>query len=139
MHTNLTASARLAFLLLPLLVEAPAAQRSIDGSWEMTAYESAASVGQASGLLTFASDRFSLVYTMDAPGGQTSGRAHAGKFRLSEDTMTLDVDWTLEYVSGKGQAQRGGNIRRTVKTTMEGDRLTLTFDNGSVQRFHRVR
>ncbi len=139
MHTKRAASARLALILLLLLADAPAAQRSLDGTWEMTAYESTASVGAASGLLTFASGRFSLIYTMDEPGGHTSGRAHAGRFRLSEDSMTLDVDWTLEYVSGKGEAQRGGNIRRTVKTAMEGDRLTLTFDNGSIQRFQRVR
>jgi hypothetical protein len=38
--------------------------------------------------------------------------------------MTVDVDWTMEYVSGKEQAQRGGNTRCTVKTAIDGDRLT---------------
>jgi hypothetical protein len=140
MHTRLAASARLAPVLLLVLAGRPTiAQQLVDGSWEMTAYESTASVGKASGLLTFGSDRFSLVYTMDEPGGQTSGRAHAGRFHRSGDTMTLEVDWTLESVSGKGQAQRGGGVRRTVKTAIDGDQLTLTFDNGAIQRFRRIR
>lgn len=134
MHTM-----RAAALLLALAAAAPAAQGpQLDGSWEMTAYDSKASVGKASGLLTFASGRFSLVYTMEEPGGRTSGRAHAGRFLAAGDQLTLEVDWTMEYVSGKGQAARGGNSRRVVRSSIDGDRLTLTYENGSIQRFRRV-
>ena len=138
MHSRPLARARLTLLLLLLAVAAPAAQPSLEGGWELIAYESTASVGEASGLITFTSGRFSLVYTMDEPGGRTSGRAHAGRFTITGDTMTLLVDWTLEYVSGTGQARRGGNSRRSVKTLVDGDRLTLTYENGSIQRFRRV-
>jgi hypothetical protein len=114
-----------------------AAQSSVDGTWEMTSYEGPASVGKGSGLLTFANGRFSLVYTMDEPGGATSGRAHAGRFSRSGGSITLDVDWTMEYVKGKGQARRGGG-QRTVKIEATSDSLMLTFENGSVQRFQRA-
>jgi hypothetical protein len=125
-----------AMLLMSFAANA-AAQGSLDGSWEMTAYESTASVGKASGLLTFSSGRFSLVYTMDEPGGQTSGRAHAGRFSQSGESVTLDVDWTMEYVKGKGQARRGGG-QRIVRVASSSDALTLTFENGSIQRFKRA-
>ena len=133
-----TAAALAVVLLLDPFGSFTAAQSDIGGSWELTAYESTASVGKASGLLTFASGRFSLVYTMEEPSGRTSGRAHAGRFRISGDTMTLDVDWTMEYVGGKGQAQRGGGGRRSVKIAQDGNTLTLTYENNSVQRFERV-
>jgi hypothetical protein len=94
-------------------------------------------VGKGSGLLTFANGRFSLVYTMDESGGGTSGRAHAGRFSRSGGSITLDVDWTMEYVKGKGQARRGGG-QRTVKIDTTSDSLMLTFENGSIQRFQRV-
>jgi len=137
MHAN-RAAALVLLLLLVLAVAAPAAQQGLEGSWEMTAYESKASVGTASGLLTFTSGRFSLVYTMEEPNGRTSGRAHAGRFHASGNQLTLEVDWTMEYVSGKGQAQHGGSRRRVVTTSLEGDRLTVTYENGSIQRFRRV-
>lgn len=137
MHIHATRGI-LAMLLLAAIVPVPSAQSAIDGTWEMTSYEGAASVGKGSGLLTFSDGRFSLVYTMDESDGATSGRAHAGRFSGSGDAVTFDVDWTLEYVKGKGQARRGGG-RRIVRTASAGDSLTLTFENGSVQRFVRVR
>ena len=124
-------------LFVVLVATAAQAQESIDGSWELTAYEGAANVGKASGLLTLEAGRFSLVYTMEEPGGRTSGRAHAGRFQHRADTLTLHVDWNVEYVSGKGGANRGP-AQRNVRTTLAGDQLTLTFDNGSIQRFRRV-
>jgi hypothetical protein len=51
--------------------------------------------------------------------------------------MRLDVDWTMEYVKGKGQARRGGG-QRTVRIASSDDTLTLTFENGSIQRFKRA-
>ena len=141
MHTYSAPRARVVMVLLALvtlLASGATAQDSLDGAWELTAYDGRASVGKASGLLTFASGRFSLVYTMEEPDGRTSGRAHAGRFRRDGETLTLDVDWTMQYVDGKGQAQRGGNARRTIKLSRANDRLTLTYDNGSVQDFQRV-
>ena len=141
MHTHGGTRARVTMVLLPLvglLATGATAQESLDGAWELTAYDSRASVGKASGLLTFASGRFSLIYTMEEPGGRTSGRAHAGRFRRDGEALALDVDWTMQYVDGKGQAQRGGNARRTVRLSRTNDRLTLTYDNGSVQHFQHV-
>jgi hypothetical protein len=124
-------------LFVVLLATTAWGQGSLDGSWELTAYESAASVGKTSGLLTFAAGRFSLVYTMEEPGGRVSGRAHAGRFEHRAGTLTLHVDWNVEYVSGKGAATHGP-AQRKVQTILADDRLTLTFDNGSIQRFRRV-
>ena len=141
MHMHSGTRARITMVLLALvglLATAATAQEPLDGAWELTAYDSRASVGKASGLLTFASGRFSLIYTMEEPGGRTSGRAHAGRFRRDGETLALDVDWTMQYVDGKGEAQRGGNSRRTVRLSRANDRLTLTYDNGSVQHFQQV-
>lgn len=143
MHTHGGTRARvtmvvLILMLVGLLATGASAQDSLDGAWELTGYDSRASVGKASGLLTFAAGRFSLIYTMEEPSGRTSGRAHAGRFRRDGETLALDVDWTMQYVDGKGQAQRGGNSRRTVRLSRANDRLTLTYDNGSVQHFQHV-
>jgi len=123
--------------LVATIATSAAAQSTLDGSWEMTSYEGPATVGKGSGLLTLSNGRFSLVYTMDEPNGGTSGRAHAGRFSQSGDAITFHVDWNLEYVKGKGQAQRGGS-RRVVRVASSGNSLTLTFENGSVQRFVRA-
>lgn len=120
------------------LVGPAAAQTPVTGTWELTAYDSPASVGKASGQLVFADGRFSLVYTMDEASGRTSGRAHAGRYTQKGNALTLEVDWTMEYVGGKGQASRGGGSRRTVTVATAGDALTLTYENGSIQRFRRV-
>ena len=124
-------------LLAIVIVGTAVAQEPLEGAWELTAYESAASVGKASGLLTCKDGRFSLVYTMEEPGGRASGRAHAGRFEHRAGALTLHVEWNVEYVSGKGRANRGP-AQRTVRTTLADDRLTLTFENGSIQRFRRV-
>jgi hypothetical protein len=141
MRTQGETRASVTFTLLALgalLATGASAQESLNGVWELMGYEGRANVGKASGLLTFASGRFSLVYTMEEPAGRTSGRAHAGRFSWDGDTLALDVDWTMEFVSGTGKAQRGGNSRRTVRTALAGDKLTLTYENGSVQQFRRV-
>jgi hypothetical protein len=126
-----------AVLVVIATIGTAAAQDALDGGWELVAYDSTASVGKASGLLTFAAGRFSLVYTMEEPDGRTSGRAHAGRFEHRAGALTLHVEWNVEHVSGKGRANRGP-APRTVRTTLAGDVLTLTFENGSIQRFRRV-
>jgi hypothetical protein len=137
MHVGSMKHTCAAVLLVMVAAGVPAAQDALEGAWELTAYEGAANVGKASGLLTLANGRFSLVYTMEEPGGRTSGRAHAGRFEHRADMLTLHVDWNVDYVSGKGGATRNP-AQRKVRTTRAGNQLTLTFDNGSIQRFRRV-
>ena len=114
-----------------------AAQARLSGTWELTNYESTASVGKASGMLMMDNGRFSLVYTMAEPGGRTSGRAHAGRYTQRGDELILDVTWQVEQVSGKGSATAEMS-RHPTRMTLDLDELTLTFANGGMQRFKRI-
>lgn len=115
-----------------------ASQESLDGTWEMTHYEGPAAVGKGSGLLVFSEGRFSLVYTMDGSGGRKSGRAHAGRYRVDGQRLVLDVDWSLEQVSGKGSvAEKAFQV--SPRLTRNGDTITLAFEGGGLQTFRRFR
>jgi len=103
----------------------------------MTKYEGPATHGSASGLLLFADRHFSLIYTMDE-GGQRWGRAHAGTYDVSGDTLTYHVGWSMEYVSGRPSVAAKPADRET-KFTLAADTLTVTFSNGSVQTFKRAK
>lgn len=116
---------------------AEARQDTLAGTWEMRTYEGPAAVGKGAGLLVFSNGRFSLVYTMDEQSGARSGRAHAGRYRTSGDRLVLDVDWSLEYVSGKGSvAAEPFQVRPAL--TRGGDSITLAFEGGGVQTFSRI-
>jgi hypothetical protein len=110
----------------------------LQGVWRLIEYTGPLSVGPASGLLVFADDHFSLVYTMRPAKAPTSGRAHAGRYRVEGATIRLDLDWSLEYVSGKGDvAPEPFSVSPAL--SVEGDLLTLSFEGGGVQRFRRSR
>jgi hypothetical protein len=115
----------------------PARADSLSGSWTMTKYEGPATHGAATGLLLFADSHFSLTYTMDE-GGQRWGRAHAGTYDVSGDTLTYHVGWSMEYVAGKPSVAAKPSDRQTT-FTLAGDTLTVTFSNGSVQTFKRAK
>lgn len=126
-------------LVLALLAgAASASQDGLQGTWEMTHYEGPAAVGKGSGLLVFSEGRFSLVYTMDEPSGGKSGRAHAGRYQERDGRLMLDVDWSLEYVSGKGSVA-GKPFQVSPKLTRKGDSITLAFEGGGLQTFRRLR
>lgn len=136
---RLAAAGAVAGVLSLALVFGPAeaGQDTLTGTWEMLAYDGPAAVGKGTGLLVFSNGRFSLVYTMDGPPGARSGRAHAGRYAISGDRLVLDVDWSLEYVSGKGSvAAEPFQVRPTL--TRGRDTITLTFEGGGVQTFRRI-
>jgi hypothetical protein len=109
----------------------------LSGAWTMTGYEGPATHGSASGLLLFTDDHFSLIYTMDE-NGQRWGRAHAGSYTVSGRALTYHVAWSMEYVSGKPSVAMKPADRKTTFAIAR-DTLTVTFENGSVQRFRRVK
>jgi hypothetical protein len=129
-------SALLVVLLLSMAGPAARAD-SLSGAWTMTKYEGPATHGSASGLLLFSGSHFSLNYTMDE-GGQRWGRAHAGTYDVSGDTLTYHVGWSMEYVTGRPSVAAKPADRET-KFTLAGDTLTVTFSNGSVQTFKRAK
>jgi hypothetical protein len=108
----------------------------LEGGWRMESYRGRAAVGPAEGLILFADGRFALVYTMKEPGGRLAGRAHGGEYRTENETLTLSVFWSLQLVSGEGSVAEESSQRK-IRIQPAGDRLTLEFDNGSVQQFRR--
>lgn len=123
-------------LLVSLLTVGTRAD-SLSGSWTMVEYEGPASHGSATGLLLFADDHFSLIYTMDE-AGQRWGRAHAGTYDVNGDTLTFHVGWSMEYVSGTPSVAPKPSDRDT-KFSLVGDTLTVTFSNKAVQTFKRAK
>lgn len=111
------------------------------GTWELTSYESPASFGAPSGQIIFTEQRFSLIYSMQGASGAAKGpswgRAHAGRYRVSGTELRLQVDWSMEHTPGGSAVARTPAERRTL-FSIEGNVLTIRFDNGAVQRFRRV-
>jgi hypothetical protein len=126
-----------AVVLVPGRPGTGAAAPDVRGAWRLESYTGGGSVGPATGQLILTDDRFSLVYTMTGPDGTLSGRAHAGSHRASDDTLALEVDWSLDHVNGKGSVARSPSTR-SPRFQLEGHRLTLTFENGAVQVYQRA-
>lgn len=128
-------------ILIALLVagasSAPFGADALAGSWQLESYTGPASHGTASGLLVFADGQFSLVYTMDE-GRDRWGRAHAGRYAVDGDTLRYDVEWDMQYVKGQASVAGKPSARKT-RFAVNGDLLTVTFENGAVQRFRRIR
>ena len=137
MAFRLTRHTTLLVVLLFSTAGLPARADSLSGSWTMTKYEGPATHGTATGLLLFADNHFSLNYTMDE-AGQRWGRAHAGTYDVSGETLTYHVSWSMEYVAGKPSVAAKPADRET-KFKLAGDTLTVTFSNGSVQTFKRAK
>ena len=137
MAFRLTRHGVLLVVLLVSMAGLPARADSLSGAWTMTKYEGPATHGSASGVLLFTDGHFSLTYTMDE-GGQRWGRAHAGTYDISGNTLTYHVGWSMEYVSGKPSVAAKPASRETT-FTLAGDTLTVTFSNGSVQTFQRAK
>lgn len=125
-------------VLVLLFAAAVGGQDDLGGTWEMTHYEGPAAVGKGSGLLVFSNGRFSLVYTMDEPSGRKSGRAHAGRYQVDGGRLVLDVEWSLEQVSGKGSVAEK-TFQVAPRLTRAGETITLAFEAGGVQTFRRTR
>ena len=116
---------------------AGAAAPDVRGAWSLERYTGGGSVGTATGQLILTDDRFSLIYTMTGADGALSGRAHAGSYRVAADALVLAVAWSLDHVNGKGSVAQKPSTR-SPRLRLEGDRLTLTFENGAVQVYQRA-
>jgi len=106
------------------------------GAWLMDSYESRAKTGPTSGMMMFAGDSFTLVYTMKPEGGK-DGKAHAGTYERDGGSVTLSVAWSMQIVGGEGSVDEGSSSRKT-KVTVAGDSLTVDLGGGAVQKFHRA-
>ena len=112
-----------------------AAESSLSGAWQMIGYEGGGSTGQATGQILFSGSSFILIYSMEQKDGTLAGRAHGGKYRIQEDALTLEVPWTLQYVSGKGSATDRVS-QRAAHFKLEDGTLSITYDNNkAVQKF----
>jgi hypothetical protein len=122
---------------VPQAADQRPASSSVEGVWRLTKYEGGGNLGDASGLLILQGGYFSYVYTMNQGRPQPDGRAHAGRYRLEGDALTFIVDWNLHYVDHKGIVDRNGTESRT-RVVRDGNTMSVTFDNGAVQRLQRV-
>ena len=112
----------------------PARRFSLTGGWELASYVGGGSIGPAKGQIFFGNNRFILIYTMVQKDSTLAGRAHAGKFQIEEDSLTLEVPWSLQYVSGKGSVS-GRVGKREVLFSVEDETLNIKYDNGAIQKF----
>lgn len=129
-----------ATMLVLSALAAPTGARAgqAEGAWRMVRYEGGGNVGPATGQLTLVDGRFSLVYTMTGADGTLSGRAHAGGYTIKGDSLALDVEWSMDHVQGKGGVAPKRSSR-TPKLEVKADTLTLTYENGGVMEFARVK
>jgi hypothetical protein len=135
---RLLSFALLCVVTAPAVAIAGAAADPLVGAWSMESYTGSAATGPATGQLIFSDGRFSLIYTMGRDGQSTSGRAHAGAYKLDGEDLDLQVMWSMGYVNGKGSVTNQPSSR-PVKTIVKDDQLTMTFGNGSVQTFKRIK
>lgn len=112
--------------------------QDLTGAWRLERFEGGGSVGPASGQLTFADGRFSLVYTMDQKDQSTAGRAHAGGYATTGQTLTLQVDWSMQIVGDKPSVTHQPSENVT-QFSLSGDQLTVRYKSGGVMQFRRVR
>lgn len=124
-------------LIAAVSAGAASAQSDPRGAWRLERYTGGGNVGPATGQLMLADGRFSLIYSMSGADGTLSGRAHAGGYTVKDDTLALAVEWSLDHVNGKGGVA-GKPSTRSPRFRLEGDRLTLTYENGAVMVFQRV-
>lgn len=137
MSFKMTRYAVLIVVVLVAMAGVAARAESLAGAWTMVKYEGPASHGTSTGLLMFTDKHFSLNYTMDE-AGKRWGRAHAGTYNVSGDTLTFHVGWSMEYVTGRPSVAPKAEDRDT-KISLAGDTLSIEFSNGAVQTFKRAK
>jgi hypothetical protein len=109
---------------------------SLHGAWRLEAYELPGGARPSDGVLIFESDRFGMVYTMGGANGSLSGRAHAGPFQVEGDVIRFDVQWFVQDVDGVARVVAGATS--DTRMELDGDRLTLHFPNGAIQKLRRL-
>jgi hypothetical protein len=124
-------------LTLLALTAPPARAEALEGSWTLTGFEGSATFGKSTGLLVFADGHFSLVYAMEE-NGKRWGRAHAGRYTVQGETLTYHVGWDIQYARAEPAVSVTPADHKT-RFTLTGDVLTVTFSNGGVQTFKRMR
>lgn len=113
------------------------AQSDPRGAWRLDRYTGGGSIGAATGQLMLTDGRFSLIYSMTGADGTLSARAHGGGYVVKDGALALTVEWSLDHVNGKGGVAAKPSTR-SPRLTVDGDRLTLTYENGAVMEFRRV-
>jgi hypothetical protein len=108
---------------------------SLDGAWRLEQYVLDGKDVRVSGTLIFTEDHFGMVYRMGASGD--SGRGHGGTYRVQADQIHFSIPFWLQYVDGAPRvmaetSEAGSHFQ------VDGDELTLRFENDAIQRFTRV-
>jgi hypothetical protein len=85
--------------------------------------------------LIFAEDHFGMVYRM-GPAGD-SGRGHGGTYRVEGDRVHFSIPFWLQLVDGAPRVMAESSDAGS-RFQIEGDTLTLRFENEAVQRFTRT-
>ena len=125
-------------LTLALLVSGVTHAQSLAGAWRLVSFEGGGSTGQATGQLLMVDGRWSLTYTMAGAGSVTDGRAHGGGYAAKGETLTLQVEWSMQNVGGKASVATKPSENVT-QFSLQGDQLTIHYKSGGVMQFRRIR
>ncbi len=125
-------------LALGLLASGVAHAQGLAGAWRLVSFEGGGSTGQAAGHLLMVDGRWSLTYTMVGAASLPDGRAHGGGYAAKGDTLTLQVEWSMQNVGGKASVTNKPSENVT-QFTVEGDQLTIRYKSGGVMQFRRIR
>lgn len=133
---------RLASLFFACLLAAPPGSAElVDGLWRYRTIGREGTPETAiDGLFLFCDGRF-VQQSLNAgdPPERQLAQAHAGTFRLEGDRLrlTAEIGLVIDPTKTPAVAARN-NSEHAVAPTRAGDRLTLTFGTGTIQRFERV-
>jgi hypothetical protein len=126
-------------LAIAVLLASPrlalAAPPSVAGAWRLDSYLLDGKDVPVSGTLIFSEDRFGMVYRMGISGD--SGRGHGGAYRVEGDLIHFSIPFWLQLVDGVARVMAESSDARS-RFQLEGDALTLRFENEAVQRFTRA-
>jgi len=113
----------------------PAAAPSVAGAWRLDSYLLDGKDVPVSGTLIFTEDHFGMVYRMGA--SRDSGRGHGGTYRVEGDQIHFSIPFWLQHVDGASRVMAETSEAGS-RFELEGNELTLRFENEAVQRFTRV-
>jgi hypothetical protein len=116
------------------LTRAPMTASPLDGAWRMIDYDSGAKTGNADGIALFDAGNFVLIYTLSIGAPGLDARAHAGRFEIEGDTLTLSAQSSIHCVGGGGRVELTPSPR-AMGFRLESGALDLEFASGARMKF----
>ncbi len=108
---------------------------ALEGSWTLEGYEREGKDVPVTGTMIFEGGNFGLVYRMGP--ARDSGRGHGGRYRVDGDRIFFAIPYWAEFVDGKPNVIQAP-VEAVGRFEIQGDRLVIRFDSGSVQRLKRL-